>query len=62
MMKKWGLDKADAVGLDSFVETTEAGYEMYKAAGFITVNDIWADAKTDTPVGLYCCICSYVNT
>ena len=32
-----------------FVEATEAGYEMYKAAGFITVDDFWADAKTETP-------------
>lgn len=49
MMMKWGLDKADAMGLDSFVEATEAGYELYKATGFITVDDFWADAKTDTP-------------
>ena len=28
LMMKWGLDKADAMGLDSFVEATEAGYEM----------------------------------
>lgn len=59
---KWGLEKADAMGLDSFVEATVAGYEMYKAAGFITFNDIWADAKTGSSVGLYRCICSYVNT
>ena len=49
MMMKWGLDKADAMGLDSFVEATEAGYEMYKAAGFITVDEFWADTKTDAP-------------
>jgi len=47
MMMQWGLNKADAMGLDSFVEATEAGHEMYKAAGFITVNDLWADARTD---------------
>ena len=49
MMMKWGLDKADALGLDSFVEATEAGYEMYKAARFITVDEFWADATTDAP-------------
>ena len=49
MMMKWGLDKADALGLDAFVEATEAGYEMYKAAGFITVDGFWADAENDTP-------------
>lgn len=49
MMMKWGLDKADAIGLDSFVEATEAGYELYKAAGFVTVDDFRADAKTETP-------------
>lgn len=37
------------MGLDAFVEATEAGYEMYKASGFITVDDIWVDAKTDNP-------------
>jgi len=47
MMMQWGLNKADAMGLDSFVEATEAGHEMYKAAGFITVNDLWADARTE---------------
>ena len=49
MTMKWGLDKADATGLDAFVEATEAGWEMYKAAGFITVDNFWADAETDSP-------------
>lgn len=48
-MMKWGLEKADAMGLDSFVEVTEAGYEMYKAAGFITVDDFWVDTETNQP-------------
>ena len=35
--------------MDSFAEATEARYKMYKAVGFIAVDEIWADAKTDTP-------------
>ena len=46
---QWGFDRADAMGLDSFVEATEAGHEMYKAAGFITVDDFLVDAQTETP-------------
>ena len=49
MMMKWGLQTADAMRMDSFAEATEAGYKMYKAVGFIAVDEIWADAKTDTP-------------
>ena len=48
-MMQWGLQKADAMGLDSFVEATDLGYDMYKAAGFFSVNEFWVDAQTDRP-------------
>ena len=47
MMMKRGLDKAEALGLNSFVEATKAGHEMYKAQGSITVDELCADAETD---------------
>ena len=49
MMMKWGLELADAKGLDAFVEATEEGFPLYKAAEFILVDDFWADAQTENP-------------
>ena len=49
MMMKWGIEKADEIGFDAFVEATEEGWPMYKAAGFLTVNDFHCDAQTENP-------------
>ena len=35
------------MNVDCFVEATEEGEPLYRAAGFITVNEIWVDAGQD---------------
>ena len=49
MMMRWGTKKADDMGLDAFVEATDEGLLLYRAAGFVPVDDIWVDAHTETP-------------
>jgi len=45
MMMEWGTKKADEMGLDAFVEATDDGYPLYKAAGFVTVNEFVLDVE-----------------
>lgn len=37
----WGVQKADALGLEAFIEATEDGKPMYERHGFIVMNDIY---------------------
>jgi N-acetylglutamate synthase-like GNAT family acetyltransferase len=46
---KWGLAKADELGLDIFVESTEDGRGFYEAHGFEVFDDFSLDASTATP-------------
>ncbi|KAK6544028.1 hypothetical protein TWF694_000742 [Orbilia ellipsospora] len=38
MLLKWGTEKADAAGLPSYLEATEAGLEFYRRAGFVGIH------------------------
>ena len=44
MMMKWGIDRADKMGISSFVEATDLGEPLYRAAGFVTSHKITFDA------------------
>ncbi|MCJ1374398.1 hypothetical protein MMC20_005630 [Loxospora ochrophaea] len=49
LMMEWGLNKADELGLDAFVEATDAGFPLYKSVGFVTVDDILPDVHNEDP-------------
>lgn len=41
----WGTQKADELGLDCFVESTEIAVPLYKKYGFVTVDHFSLDAS-----------------
>ncbi|KAI0393364.1 hypothetical protein F5Y17DRAFT_458937 [Xylariaceae sp. FL0594] len=49
MMLQWGIDKADELGLDCFVESTHDGRPAYESAGFRVIGELYLDATTDEP-------------
>jgi hypothetical protein len=48
-MMRWGLQKADAQGLDTFVESTEDGRGLYEAFDFIVIDKLCLDAEISAP-------------
>lgn len=46
---EWGTRKADELGLESFVESTEHGRGLYEAHGFKVFDEFNLDASTDAP-------------
>jgi hypothetical protein len=48
-MMAWGTKKADDLGLECFVESTEDGRGLYEAHGFKVYGDINLDAKPEEP-------------
>jgi predicted N-acetyltransferase YhbS len=49
VMMKWGLEQADAKGMESFVESTEDGEKFYAAHGFETLHDFTLDPVHPKP-------------
>ncbi|KAI1416838.1 acyl-CoA N-acyltransferase [Hypoxylon sp. FL1857] len=49
LMLKWGTDKADELGLEAFVESTDIGRKAYEKAGFKVIDELNLDAHTDAP-------------
>ncbi|PQE06803.1 hypothetical protein CJF30_00008681 [Rutstroemia sp. NJR-2017a BBW] len=49
MMMRWGLEKADAQGLDTFVESTEDGRGLYEAFDFVVIDKLYLDAEISAP-------------
>ena len=52
LMIKWGLQKADEMGLETWVESSQDGIDFYKANGFQHVEDEILDPvveDSDTP-------------
>ena len=48
-MLQWGIDKADELGLDCFVESTLDGRLAYESVGFQVIGELYLDATTDNP-------------
>lgn len=48
-MLQWGIDKADELGLDCFVESTLDGRLAYESVGFRVIGELHLDATTDNP-------------
>lgn len=41
MLVKWGVEIADSMGVESFIEGTIVAKPLYKSCGFRTVPDGW---------------------
>lgn len=48
-MMKWGTEKADELGLDAFVESTEIARRTYEKHGFSVVEELNLDPQLDDP-------------
>jgi hypothetical protein len=46
---EWGTKKADELGLDSFIESTEIAVPLYEKNGFIKVGYFAVDATIPDP-------------
>lgn len=42
---KWGLDRADADGLPTYLDSTPPGKALYEKAGFKVVKELYFDLK-----------------
>lgn len=49
LMMQWGTKKADELGLDIFVESTEHGCGFYEACGFKVLEDFNLTATKENP-------------
>lgn len=46
-MMEWGKQKADEMGLEIFVESSEDGRAMYEAHGFQVIKNFFLDADVE---------------
>ncbi|KAF3057435.1 Acyl-CoA N-acyltransferases (Nat) [Daldinia childiae] len=49
LMLEWGTQKADELGLESFVESTEMARRTYEKQGFYVIGDFYLDAQEENP-------------
>lgn len=49
MMLEWGMKKADELGLEAIVESTESARPVYEKAGFYVIDDLYLDAQVENP-------------
>jgi hypothetical protein len=45
MLAAWGVEKADDMRVESFLEATDMGRELYQKLGFVVVSTEEADAS-----------------
>ena len=46
---EWGIQKADELGLPSYIEATDIGLKLYEAHGFKVEGEIDLDATVENP-------------
>lgn len=46
---EWGTQKADELGLASYIEATDIGLKLYEAHGFKVEGELGLDATTENP-------------
>lgn len=46
---EWGVQKADEMGVDSFVEASASGRLLYAKFGFLTYKKLIVDTKVENP-------------
>lgn len=49
MLVNWGVQKADELGLETFIEAAEPGVPLYLRHGFQVVDYHWIDPKVEEP-------------
>jgi N-acetylglutamate synthase-like GNAT family acetyltransferase len=49
LLMEWGVNKADEIGVESFVEASELGMHLYKQFGFLTVSEELVDTNVSNP-------------
>jgi GNAT superfamily N-acetyltransferase len=45
LMLKWGMEKADELNVECYVEATDAGRNLYQKFGFSTILKVLVDAE-----------------
>ena len=45
----WGIDKADEMGLESYVDATDVGVPLYEAYGYVKATRVDFDASRNEP-------------
>ena len=48
-MMQWGIDRADALGLETFIEATDMGLPVYKVFGLVLVSKDEVHTAVDKP-------------
>lgn len=43
MLVRWGTERADALGIRCFVESSEEGLGLYRACGFVERERVWLE-------------------
>jgi hypothetical protein len=46
-MLKWGTDKADELGLEAFIESTDIARTAYEKHGFYVIGELNMDAQSE---------------
>jgi len=49
LLMEWGIEKADELGLPSYIEATDIGLRLYESCGFKVEGDIDLDATVENP-------------
>ena len=49
----WGINKADEMGLESYIDATEAGVPLYETFGYVKASRIDFEAPKDEPSPLW---------
>ena len=49
MLLRWGTQKADELGLEAFVESTDYGKPCYEQHGFTYMNTVYMDTAKQNP-------------
>ena len=45
----WGLNKADEIGLESYIDATEAGIPLYETCGYVKASRVDFNASKEEP-------------
>ena len=49
LLMAWGIDKADEMSLECYIDATEAGVPLYEACGFVKASKVDFNASKDEP-------------
>ncbi|KAL9129045.1 MAG: hypothetical protein Q9217_002415 [Psora testacea] len=58
----WGVQKADELGIDAFVEATDDGKPLYEARGFVYMHTFYLDSARRNPSKKWMELANYVKT